>query len=436
MRKKAVAILLSLAMAASLVACSASSGGNKASTESKEEEGQTKGGTTIEVWSSSPTSEEQGEVIKKQIAKYEEESGNEVNYTEFSYDMLHDKVLSSAAGKNTPDLVWGLPEWVGEFYNMGILEDLTERYESWEDASSLSDAVKKAMTIDGKLVGVPYEMTVRAYLCHENMLKKAGVKAPTTWDDVLAMTDFKEKAGVYPYGIAAVGARAPQELLVYLAQYELEICSAQDDGKYKNTWKDNSEELEKAEKVFQFYKDCIDKGVTDPNSRAWGYEETDENFSTGLCATYVCGNWLQEKETTNPDEMEDVLIEPIPAPIDGQEATYMECKPLFIFNTSKNKEEAFDLAAAVCGKEWQEDVYASRSPRSDVQTDSKWSKDFSALADTGVTFPPVTLGGISQAMIDSIAMVLQEGKTPKEAAEWLSDAVNKSLDDSGEFSAS
>ena len=52
----------------------------------------------------------------------------------------------------------------------------------------------------------------------------------------------------------------------------------------------------------------------------------------------------------------------------------------------------------------------------------------------GVTFPPVTLSGINQAMVDSIAKVLQEGKTAEEAASWLSDAVNASLQENGELS--
>ena len=43
---------------------------------------------------------------------------------------------------------------------------------------------------------------------------------------------------------------------------------------------------------------------------------------------------------------------------------------------------------------------------------------------------------VAQAMIDSIAKVLQEGMTPQAAAEWLADAVNTSLKESGELSAS
>ena len=389
MWKRALAGVLTASMALSLAACGGSSSNGGSSAD---------GSTTLEVWSSN-LSDSQRENVKKLVAQYEEQTGVKVNYTEFSYDMLHDKILSAAAGGNTPDVAWGLPEWTGEFHSMGILEDLSDRYANWDDASVLSDAVMKGMSIGDEIIGVPYEMTVRAYLCHENIMKKGGASVPATWDDVLSMTDFKDKTGTYPYALACTGVRAPQEMIVYLAQKGLEICSLQDDGMYKNTWKDNADQLAAAADVFQFYKDCIDSGVVDPNSKSFGYEETDDNF------------------VNTP-------------------ATYMELKPLFLFNTSKNNDAAFDFATYVCGKEWQQGVYSSASPRSDVTVPGKWTEDFQALSDNGVAFPPVTLGSISQAMIDSIAKVLQEGMTPQAAAEWLADAVNTSLEESGELSAS
>ena len=426
MWKRALAGVLTASMALSLAACGGSSSNGGSSAD---------GSTTLEVWSSN-LSDSQRENVKKLVAQYEEQTGVKVNYTEFSYDMLHDKILSAAADGNTPDVAWGLPEWTGEFYSMGILEDLSDRYANWDDASVLSDAVMKGMSIGDEIIGVPYEMTVRAYLCHENIMEKGGASVPATWDDVLSMTDFKDKTGTYPYALACTGVRAPQEMIVYLAQKGLEICSLQDDGMYKNTWKDNADQLAAAADVFQFYKDCIDSGVVDPNSKSFGYEETDDNFVNGFSASYVTGNWLQEKEDANPEVMSDVTVEPIPVPEGGTPATYMELKPLFLFNTSKNNDAAFDFATYVCGKEWQQDVYSSASPRSDVTVPGKWTEDFQALSDNGVAFPPVTLGSISQAMIDSIAKVLQEGMTPQAAAEWLADAVNTSLEESGELSAS
>lgn len=428
MFRKIVSALCCIMLAISLTAC----GGTDS--EAKREKSPDSGGKTVELWTCWTEGADTAIESKKQIKAWEEKTGNKVNQTNFTYDMLHEKILTAAAGGNVPDLIWGLPEYVGEFYNMGIIEDLTDKFEGWDGKSALSEAVVNAMTIDNKIIGIPYEMTVRAYLAHTKDFTEVGAKVPKTWEDVLALSDFKEKTGKYPTELACTGVRSAQELIVYLAQYDLEIATAQKDGKYKNTWNDNKEELAKAAKVFQFYQDQIDKGIVDPSAKNWGWEETDENFATGIAASYVSGNWLQERETSNPDIMGDISVNPIPYPADGHKATYMECKPLFIMADSKNKDAAFELATAFCSREWQEAAFADRSPRTDVSTETKWSKDFQVLADTGVTFPPVTLSGITQAMQDAIAKVLQEGKTAKEAASWLSDAVNSSLSDSGELS--
>lgn len=389
---------------------------------------------SLEVWTCLTEGADTAKALEEKFAAWEEETGVTVNQTNFTYDMLHEKILTAAAGGNVPDLIWGLPEYVGEFYNMGIVADLTDKFNEWEDKDALSESVVNAMTIDDKIIGVPYEMTVRAYLTHGEDLETAGIETPATWEDLLAQKDYYDKNGKYLTEIACTGVRAAQELVVYLAQYGLEIATAQEDGKYKNTWNENEEELAKAAKVFQFYQDLIDNKIIDPSSKNWGWEETDENLATGIVSSYVSGNWLAEREASNPDTMEDIQVSAIPHPSDGEPATYMECKPLFIMGASENQDEAFELATAICSKEWQEAAFADRSPRSDVSTDSKWSKDFQALADTGVTFPPVTLGGINQAMIDSIAKVLQEGKSAEEAASWLSDAVNESLKENGELS--
>lgn len=431
MKKKMIAVLLTMAMAGSLAACGGSSGGDS---EKGSDTKEAKGERVVELWTCWTDGADTAKAGEEQIKKFEEETGVKVNQTNFTYDMLHEKILTAAAGGNVPDLIWGLPEYIGEFYNMGILEDLTERFNEWEDKDVLSEAVVNSMTIDNKIVGIPYEMTVRAYLTHENDLETAGIETPETWEDLMENKDYYEKNGKYLTELACTGVRSAQELLVYLAQYDLEIASAQDDGKYKNTWKDNKDELEKATKVFQMYKDLVDNKIIDENCKNWGWEETDENFATGITSSYVSGNWLAEREASNPDTMADVAVSAIPYPSDGHPATYMECKPLFILADSKNKDDAFDLATAMCSKEWQEAGFPDRSPRSDVSTDSKWSKDFQALSDTGITFPPVTLGGITQAMQDAIAKVLQDGETPQAAAEWLCDAVNAYLSDSGELS--
>jgi multiple sugar transport system substrate-binding protein len=389
--------------------------------------------TTIELWTSWSEGEATAKTLDPLIQEWADEQGYTVNQTNFTYDQIHEKLIASAAGGNLPDVVWGLPEYVGEFSKLGILADVSDAWGEWDDAGDVSEAVKNAMTVDGQVVGFPYETTARAYLVHDDLLAEAGVEVPTTWDEVLAVgSKVDDATGSSFYGLTGAGVREPQELLVYLAQKGLTIAEEQDGGGYANTWNDNPEELEKAASVFQFYKDLMESGAVNENSATYGWEDTDENFATGLTATFVTGNWLAEREGTNPDTMGDVSVHPIPAPEDGEAATYIESKPIFTMAGSDSLEASTELAQQFASKEWQEAAFADRSSLSTVSTDSIWSKDFAALLDSGVTYPPISLGEVTQNMIDSVAKVLQEGDTPEEAAAWLSDAINESLETSGD----
>jgi ABC-type glycerol-3-phosphate transport system substrate-binding protein len=423
----------SLMMAAPLciVALALAGCGSKESPSS--ENGSTgKSGEPVEFWSAWTEGAEHEKANLAQIELFEEETGCVVNNSNFTYDMLREKVIASAAGGNLPDVVWALPEYVGEFNKLGILTDLTADWNSWADKDKVSDAIKGAMTIDGKIIGFPYEATARAYLVHDDILAKAGVEVPVTWEDVLAVgSKVQDATGSSFYGVSGAGVRSPQELVVYLAQAGVEIAVPQGSG-YRNTWVDNPAELAKAASVFKFYNDLMSSGAINPNSATYGWEETDENFATGLTATFVTGNWLSEREATNP-EMGDVSVHPIPYPANGKPATYIEAKPLMVFNTAKNMDCAKKLAIAYTSEAWQKAAFPTTSPLSTVSTDTKWSKDFSALLDQGITFPPITLGEVTQNMIDSLAMVLQENKTPEETATWLSEAINTSLENAGEL---
>jgi multiple sugar transport system substrate-binding protein len=422
MRKK-LALVASIGVAAlALTGCSGSS-----SDEAK----------TIELWTSWSEGEATAETLKPLIDEWADDNGYTINQTNFTYDQVHEKLIASAAGGNLPDVVWGLPEYVGEFSKLGILADVSDAWGSWDDASKVSDAVKGSMTVDGKVVGFPYETTARAYLVHDDLLAAANVSVPTTWDEVLAVgSKVQDATDSSFYGLTGAGVREPQELLVYLAQAGVSIATEQKGGGYANTWNDNPDELAKATKVFQFYKDLMASGAVNPNSATYGWEDTDENFATGLTASFVTGNWLAEREKTNADTMGDVSVHPIPHPQDGEPATYIESKPVFVMSGSDSLEASTELAEQFASEDWQKAAFADRSSLSSVSTDSKWSKDFAALLDTGVTYPPISLGEVTQAMIDALAMVLQNGDSPEEAAAWLGDSINEALETSGDAAGS
>lgn len=391
---------------------------------------------TIELWTSWTEGESTANTLQPLIDEWADENGYTVNQSNFTYDQIREKLIASAAGGNLPDVVWGLPEYIGEFDSLGMLEDVSGAWDDWDDASLVSDAVKDALSVGDKVVGFPYETTVRAYLVHDDLLSEAGVDVPATWEDVLDVgTTVEDATGSSFYGLTGAGVREPQELLVYLAQNGVAIADDQGDGTYANTWNDDPDQLAAAADVFQFYSDLVDSGAASPNSPTYGWEETDENFATGLNATFVTGNWMAEREESNPDTMGDVSIHPIPAPSDGTPATYLESKPIFVMAGTSSLEASTALAQQFASEDWQQAAFMDRSALESATSDSKWSKDFSALLDTGVTFPPIPLGQVTQDMQDALAMVLQQGDTPEAAASWLGDQVNAAIEDSAANSA-
>ena len=182
------------------------------------------------------------------------------------------------------------------------------------------------------------------------------------------------------------------------------------------------------------YKDLVDNGIVDPNCANYGWEETDENFATGIVSSYVTGNWLSEREVSNPDTMGDVAVRRSLIHLTGMRLHIWSVNHSLSLPTARIKMMHLNLqqrSAAMTGR--RQRLRIDLRVRTYLQT-ANGALIFRNCLIPGITFPPVTLGGITQAMQDALAMVLQEGEAPESAAEWLGNAVNDSLADSGELS--
>ena len=391
---------------------------------------------TLDFWAAwTPNSDEETKT-KAQIKKFEESHPNiKINVQLITFDVMHDKLIAAISAGNAPDLSWGLSEWFGEFTKMDALQDLTASFNAWGDKDKVYPNVMASLTVDGKVRALPQYLGIRALLYHENMLKKAGYDAPPkSWDDLLAMSEkVKKETGKEAFGIAAAGVRSPQELLSLFAQNDLVIAKKMDDGKYKNTWKDNADELKRAGEVYQFYKDMLAKGAVKPEAKTWGWQEEDTNFALGQYAMVVNGPWIEGRSKENPEEMKDVKV--AAPPFKKKAATFLEVSPLYLYKTSKHPKESFEFASYILGKDWQASIRPTASPRSDVVSDSPWGKGFTDLAPSGVVFPSVSLGSITKDMEDSIARALVKNDGPEDVAKWLADAINNDLKKSGELSS-
>ena len=424
---------LSILTAALLVSSTVLTGCGSSKTDSKTSNSEP---VTLNYWVAWTPGSTEEKNSKEQIKKFEEENPNiKINTQLVSFDMMHDKLVVSGSSGNAPDLSWGLSEWFGEFNKMGLLMDLTDKFNSWQDKDVIYPNVMKSLTVDNKVMALPQYLGIRAMIIHKNLLSQAGYdKAPATWDELLKMgATVKEKTGKYVFGIAGKGVRSPQELIAYLASNDVEVATKMDDGLYKNTWNDNPDQLKRAAEVFQFYKDLMDKGVINPDAKSWGWEEEDSNFGMAQYAMVVDGNWIEGQKDRQPEAMSDVDV--VAPPSKKTPATFLEVSPLYLYASSKHPEETWKFASYILGKDWQTNIRLTCSPRTDVNSDTVWGKNFTALTNIGVTFPAISLGNVTTNMTDSISKVLIDGQSPEEVAKWLSTEINKSLKDSGQLSS-
>jgi len=390
----------------------------------------------LDLWWSMSANNEEHKNHYAAIEKFNQEHPNiEVKPQSIPLEQAKDKIITSANAGNPPDVADVLNEWLVSYHRMGILPDLTEDINKWEEKEKIPQNIWDTLSVDGKIVAVPSELGIRAFLYHEDMLKAAGAaEPPKTWDELLELSAKLKGQGVAPFGISGQSARAPQELIVYFWQSGTDIAHQMPDGKYRNLWAENPEELQKAVEVYELYKTMLKDGVINKDSASWGYRELDTNFAQGRVATTVNGPWIKNYEAEQPESMKDVQI--AAPPYNTVPATFMEVGSFATFEGSEHKKEAITFMTWWLSEETQKLVNPGRSPNTGVVQDGKWGEGFYKLLDQGRSFPGISMGGIIQPMIDSIQKSLLTEESPEEIALWLGEQINNSLKENGELSES
>jgi len=109
----------------------------------------------------------------------------EVKLDVYSWATGHDTLVTQISGGQAPDLANGNSQWVGEWAGINEVQPL-DGLLSKEFLANFVPSGIQAFTIDGKLMAMPYFLDPRALYYRKDLFEKAGLKAPETWDDVIA----------------------------------------------------------------------------------------------------------------------------------------------------------------------------------------------------------------------------------------------------------
>jgi multiple sugar transport system substrate-binding protein len=116
---------------------------------------------------------------------------------------MNQKVLQGAAGGTLPDLLLIDSLANPTFSSSGLLVDLTDRIKAWGQIGQYFPGILQSSSWHGKYYGLPNNSNCLGLYYNADMLEKAGVTPPTTWDELRSAAKKLTKNGVYGFATAA-----------------------------------------------------------------------------------------------------------------------------------------------------------------------------------------------------------------------------------------
>ncbi|MBD8066611.1 sugar ABC transporter substrate-binding protein [Devosia sp. PTR5] len=290
----------------------------------------------------------QADAQKVLLDQYAAEHGIEIRFDAIDYGQLKQKqTLNMSTKTGEYDLIYVPEAWFGEYSEAGYLEPLTKYVENPEltgENWDMLDFSRAGMDVysdaDGALKALPYFAQTPLLVYNKTMLEEAGFEPPQTWDELLAVAKYFKEQGT---GIALPfrqGSAITNVLAVLLAGNETDFFAA--DGKLDLT---NPAVVE----TVNFMQDLAQYGFN--GSNGWHWDEVNKVLQFGQAPLGITASGLF---TALEDEDQSNVAGQLgyaPIPHNKRVAGLLQMWGWAIPADSKNKEEAFKLAAWLTSKE-------------------------------------------------------------------------------------
>lgn len=280
MKKRAISILLTLAMTTGMLA------GCGKESKSDETEHSDSGAIVLDMYHSWSTDTERGAALDKLIQQFNEENEGEIEVkvtVNPDFPAYQEKVKTMISTDTTPDIF---------HYNFnpndlsrqesGKLMDFTE-YMDDEWRARFGEGDLENLTIDGKITSIPFEKAGAVIYYNKDLFAKAGIdEFPDTWDGLLEACEKLETAGITPFSLyTADDAWYTCNLFTYLAASYTGISTLNKGGDI------NTPEMKKAAEMLRKFWDYTTGDAIGAN-----YSVASNNFASGKTAMAIDGPWL------------------------------------------------------------------------------------------------------------------------------------------------
>ena len=231
------------------------------------------------------------EPLQRRAPEFEKLTGAKINVIAVPFSDLYQKVLTDwASGTNSVDAAVFAPQWMVDYVSGGYLEELGPRIAKdpkikWDEIGPFFRNF--SATYGGKTYLVPLDGDFHMLYYRTDVLEKAGLKPPKTWDEYLEVAkalNGKEVDGTKIYGSCIAKKRNAQS---YWFVTDITSSMVQSQGTSQGTFFDTKDmrpliDNEGFRKALDFLKESGKYGP--PDELNMDVSDTRPLFVSGKCA--------------------------------------------------------------------------------------------------------------------------------------------------------
>lgn len=351
-KKQFIAVLLSAAIAATLLAGCGSGGETEQEQEDKPQVSGdfTKADEPIVYWSMWDAGSNSAVAIQEAIDAYCEASGNEVQVEWKGRDIQTIIGASIDAGEQIDIYEDDFQRLSTTFADYALpLDDMAEEYGYFDKSNeALTSAVEGWA---GSLKCIPYQGYASGVIYNKAAFEAAGIeKEPETWEEFLDVCQKIKDAGYNP--LALDSAYTTLNLGYHLARYigQDGVKDVVDNGK----WAETPEVLQMAQDM----EELVSKGYFSEYAPG-AFPECENEIGYDETAMIVNASWIPDEVTNNTGcdlEWGMFSYPSVEGGVDGTEAMMVGAQGMSINKNSKNAQAAFELAMFITTGEWDAEI--------------------------------------------------------------------------------
>ena len=401
MKRLLAVLLVSILLITVMAGCGSSKSGtqNESSPSTPQESASRPAETKeITVWMKKQLVPEANDIVIERGKEFAEKNNVKVNVEVIAYEDFMPKWTAAIESGKTPDVSFFGYQEVGQFYEKGVLADVSALYEKInKEQSAFYPSLKNAVTFQEKQYGIPFwaEATVMYY--RKDILAAAGFnEPPQTWDDFrkVAKATTDAAKGIYGAGIGYGKGNSDAEFFTRALIWS--FGGAEVDTAGKKVIVNSPETVAAAKYITDIF--TVDK-TTPPSSVSWDDAGNNKAYLSGQSVMILnSGSVANAAKKDNPDLYKNTGLAPFPAGPKGRFVPGIE-NTLGIFKNSKNQELAQQLIEFYLEKAWYTSWIEKSAPLlvpvySALESEAVWQdpmnkpfiqsvKDFTFLGNRG-----------------------------------------------------